>query len=114
LDIARLPEPGITAKGDGVKPRNETEGKLAEIWSEILGVEKDVIGIDSDFFESGGHSLRATVLVSRIHKELGVKVLLTDIFMAPTIRGISDLIRVVKNRQEAAVDEREEREQIVI
>ena len=49
-------------------PGNITEEKLARIWGEILGIER--VGINDNFFEMGGHSLKATVLSSKIHKEL--------------------------------------------
>ena len=47
-----------------VAPRSATEELLAEIWSEILGVEK--IGIHDNFFDLGGHSLRAIQVISRL------------------------------------------------
>ena len=45
-----------------------------ELWSEVLGVEASVAGVEVSFFDLGGHSLKATVLLGRIQKELGVKV----------------------------------------
>ncbi|WKL03942.1 non-ribosomal peptide synthetase [Paenibacillus amylolyticus] len=61
-------------KGSGtqyVAPRNELEMKLAVIWQEVLGLTKE-IGVHDNFFDIGGHSLHATTLVSKIHKELNV------------------------------------------
>ena len=51
------------------------------------------IGIDDDFFELGGHSLKATVLTSRIHKDLNVIVPLAEIFKTQTIRGLGEYIK---------------------
>jgi FkbH-like protein len=49
---------------DGSEPRNEVEGKLAEIWAEVLG--RASVGIHDDFFEMGGTSFRAVELLVRI------------------------------------------------
>ncbi|UUZ91998.1 phosphopantetheine-binding protein [Paenibacillus sp. P25] len=53
-----------------VAPRTALEAKLARIWQEVLGQTK--IGVKDNFFDLGGHSLRATTLVSKVHKELNV------------------------------------------
>ncbi|MBU3102833.1 amino acid adenylation domain-containing protein [Clostridium gasigenes] len=79
--------------GDGIEyegARNEIEEKLVEIWKEILKVEN--IGINNNFFELGGHSLKATVLISKIRKELHVEVPLREIFSNKTIRELSTFI----------------------
>lgn len=95
-----LPEPAVQ-KGDThayAAPRDSIERKLVEIWSEVLlGKDasrqaSDGIGIDDDFFDLGGHSLRATTLVARIYKELNVKVSLAEMFKMPTIRGLSGYV----------------------
>lgn len=93
VDRKALPAPG----GHIVEiaaPRDETEHKLAAIWSEVLGIKKDDIGIDRNFFELGGHSLRATVQAARIHKEFDVLVPLEEMFELTTIR---QLARYIKN-----------------
>lgn len=60
---------------------------IRTIWAELLGVED--IGVDDDFFDAGGHSLIAIRMLSRIHKELGVRFQLTTIFDAPTISALA-------------------------
>jgi amino acid adenylation domain-containing protein len=92
IDRKALPAPGITAGEDYVAPRNKVEEKLVEIWAEVLKIEKEKIGLNSNFFDLGGHSLKATILVSRIHKELKVKVPLTEVFKRPAIRNLSQYI----------------------
>ncbi|UCH92124.1 MAG: amino acid adenylation domain-containing protein, partial [Candidatus Aminicenantes bacterium] len=84
-----LPTPGVTPEGEYAAPRNELEKKLVEIWSEVLKVEIDKIGIDDNFFQLGGHSLKATILVSRIHREFEVKIPLVEIFKTPFIRALA-------------------------
>ena len=86
------------------------EEKLAEIWSEVLSVKKTQISIDANFFESGGHSLKATVMASRIHKALDVPVPLAEIFKTPTIRGLAKYIRAAARDKYIAIQPVEERD----
>ncbi|UCH93005.1 MAG: non-ribosomal peptide synthetase, partial [Candidatus Aminicenantes bacterium] len=71
---------------------NEIQKILARIWHEVLGVEKEVIGIDTNFFELGGHSLNATVMAAKIHKNLKVKLPLVEVFKTPFIRDLARII----------------------
>ncbi len=73
-------------------PENDIQEKLAAIWEEVL--ERTNIGIDDNFFEIGGHSLRATRIVSRIHKVLSAEITLQEFFVKPDIRTIAKLIEV--------------------
>ncbi|NOQ25537.1 MAG: amino acid adenylation domain-containing protein, partial [Bacteroidales bacterium] len=82
-----LPSPEIKAGDDYVAPSNEIEEKLLEIWSEVLNIEKEEISVNANFFSIGGHSLKATVLTSNIHKEIGVEFPLREIFLHPTIKS---------------------------
>jgi len=97
LDRKALPEPelGLLNSGAGPlkAPRDVVEATLVSIWAFVLGIEKDRISIDADFFELGGHSLNATTIISRIHKELNVKVPLATLFNAPTVRELSRFIK---------------------
>ncbi|MCU0289441.1 MAG: phosphopantetheine-binding protein, partial [Acidobacteria bacterium] len=52
-------------------------------------LDQTLIGIDDNFFHLGGHSLKATILVSKIHKIFQVNVPLAEIFKTPTIRNLS-------------------------
>ncbi|MCP4152199.1 MAG: amino acid adenylation domain-containing protein, partial [bacterium] len=81
-----------------IAPRNEMETKLNRIWAETLKIKKEEISIESDFFQIGGHSLKATVLVSKIHKEFDIKLPLTALFNTPTIKALAKTIKG-KNRE---------------
>ncbi len=88
-------EPGErTTMTTFVLPSNETEIKLAGIWKNILNTEK--VGIHDNFFEIGGHSLKATMLLAEIHKTFNIKLKLEDIFSDPTIAGLSTLIQHIE------------------
>jgi acyl-coenzyme A synthetase/AMP-(fatty) acid ligase/acyl carrier protein len=96
LDRKALPKPGFIPDSEYVAPRNEIEEKLAAVWSEILGLKKDTISIEANFFGLGGHSLKAIILTTMIYKEFNVKLPLTEIFKTSTIKGIASLIKVFK------------------
>ncbi|MCU0290356.1 MAG: amino acid adenylation domain-containing protein, partial [Acidobacteria bacterium] len=98
IDRKSLPKPGVKEKQDYLPPSNETEAKLAELWAGVLNIPSHVIGIDSNFFQLGGHSLKATILLSRIHKEFDVKVPLVEIFKTPRIKELAEYIKK-KNKE---------------
>ena len=84
IDRKALPDPeGALHDGGYIAPRNEREAMLAEIWADVLEVDR--VGITDDFFELGGHSLLAVRLVSSIWKVFGVELQINDIFVYPTI-----------------------------
>ncbi|MGW2677735.1 non-ribosomal peptide synthetase [Streptomyces sp. NPDC001436] len=88
LDRASLPEPA--SGGDGHRaPRNDTERVLAKAFAEVL--ELDRVGIDEDFFDLGGNSLRAIRLVGLIRAELHQEVSIRRLFAARTVMGLSDM-----------------------
>ncbi|MDY8049706.1 AMP-binding protein, partial [Paenibacillus polymyxa] len=87
IDRKALPAP----EGGGreyVAPRTELEAKLAAIWQAVLVREK-AVGVTDNFFDLGGHSLRATTLVSKMHKELGVEFPLRDVFRYSTVEEMA-------------------------
>ncbi|HYW09525.1 MAG TPA: AMP-binding protein, partial [Longimicrobium sp.] len=64
-------------------PVGEREQALAEIWADVLRVER--VGRRDHFFELGGHSLMAVQIVSRVRQALGVEVALGDLFERPVL-----------------------------
>jgi amino acid adenylation domain-containing protein len=93
VDRKALPTPKITKVEEYTAPRDKNDNILVDIWSGVLDIEKDIIGIDSNFFEMGGHSLKAISLVSKIHQIFNVKIHLEEIFKKPTIRELSRYIK---------------------
>ncbi|MDQ1350870.1 MAG: hypothetical protein QG657_1172, partial [Acidobacteriota bacterium] len=104
IDTKALPDHEIKIDGGYISPRNALEQRLVELWGEILGIEKEIIGIDGNFFELGGHSLKVTTLLSRVHRELDVRVPLAEMFKAPTVRGLSGYIRAASEEISIAVE----------
>ncbi len=94
----KLPAPGIDEKTKIVPPETETESALLEIWSQVLKTDAGSIGIDSDFFQLGGHSLRAISLIAKIHKQFNTELPLDIIFRCPTIRQLAPEILEYQSR----------------
>ncbi len=84
IDRRALPAPEAAAHEarEYEAPVGETEQALAEIWAEVLGVER--VGRHDHFFELGGHSLLAAQAVSRARRVLGAELALADLFTHPT------------------------------
>ncbi|HEU4556305.1 MAG TPA: non-ribosomal peptide synthase/polyketide synthase [Longimicrobium sp.] len=85
LDRKALPAPdGEAYAARAFKaPLGEAEEALAEIWSEVLGVER--VSRWAHFFELGGHSLLAVRVISRVRQTLGVEAALGDLFLRPVL-----------------------------
>ncbi|MDM8560643.1 amino acid adenylation domain-containing protein [Candidatus Parabeggiatoa sp. HSG14] len=73
-----------------IAPRTPEEEQLAEIWADVLGIEK--IGIHDNFFERGGHSLKATQMMSKVYSDMEVKIGLREVFSTPTLAELAELI----------------------
>jgi acyl carrier protein len=87
-------------KIERVAPRTMVEKEMQAIWIEVLRTPN--VGIDDDFFETGGHSLLALQTVSRLRARFGQQVRLGDLYQTRTIRSLSALIEhsVEKNMVE--------------
>ncbi len=90
IDFRALPEPPLAEGQASAPPRNDTERALLEIWSEVLG--RTDLGIDDDFFASGGDSLRTMPLIFKIRQRFGIDLPLSAVFTAPTIRRFAPLL----------------------
>ena len=91
-----------------VAPQTELEQQLAVIWGEVLGSK--VIGLNDNFFEMGGHSLKATQLTSRIVEALKVNLDVGDIFSNPTIAELSNLLESIESDTVENIETLPERE----
>jgi amino acid adenylation domain-containing protein len=87
VDRRALPAPDDTAEAAGrVAPRTPAEEVVAGIWARVLGVAP---GVHDNFFDLGGHSLRATQVMSRIREAFGADLPLRALFEAPTVAGLA-------------------------
>ncbi len=92
LDKKSLPDPEIQAGESYVAPRKATEEQLVSIWSSILGVATEELGVNGNFFVSGGDSMKAIRLVSTINKALSIELSLHDLFQNPSVALLSEFI----------------------
>jgi len=91
IDRKRLSEStlaGAIERARYVAPRDATESLLAEIWAEVLRMDR--LGIDDDFFALGGHSLLAAQIVARLRQGPLPQIGLRDVFLAPTVRRLAE------------------------
>ncbi|MFE9943147.1 non-ribosomal peptide synthase/polyketide synthase [Bacillus velezensis] len=97
IDRKALPAPegGVQTGTEYVAPRTAAEAQLAHIWQEVLGLPR--IGVKDNFFDIGGHSLRATTLTAKLHKEMGVSLPLREVFRSPTIEEMAETITGMKH-----------------
>ena len=108
LAVRPLPaEARLGSEHGYVAPRNELEEKLAEIWADVLRLER--VGIHDNFFDIGGHSLLATQILSRMREAFPEQLSLQYLFREPTIaaiaQGIADIRKSTDTRTPLDTDE---------
>jgi FkbH-like protein len=82
-------------------PTSPIETELLQIWQRVLKL--DSVGIDDDFFESGGTSLLSVEMFAEIDRRLKVQLRLTAILDAPTVRGLAHLIETSTVQERSGV-----------
>ena len=93
LDPSALPAPTgerAALEQSYMAPSTPLEQLLAQIWIEVLGVER--VGVADSFFELGGHSLLATQVLTRLRGVLDIDLPLRQFFEAPTVAGLAAAI----------------------
>jgi len=98
LDRKALPAPGLaSAEETYVAPRTPVEEVLAEIWAEVLRLER--VGARDNFFELGGHSLLGTRVVSRVRAVFGVELPLRALFESPTVAELAGRVEEMRRAE---------------
>jgi acyl carrier protein len=93
VDRYALPVPETSRAALGaryVAPRTPTEGVVADIWAEVLKVDK--VGVFDNFFDLGGHSLLATQMLSRICDKFQIWLPLRTLFEQPTVSDLAEQV----------------------
>ncbi|MFD9723256.1 amino acid adenylation domain-containing protein [Streptomyces sp. NPDC059072] len=95
VDRRRLPEPEIQASrlgSDYAAPRNPTEEALAEVWAEVLGVER--VGIHDNFFDLGGDSILSLQVVSRA-RQAGLRLTSKLLFVHQSVATLAPAVGIL-------------------
>lgn len=103
VDRRALPAPDSSthlAEETLISPRTPEEEKIAEIWTEVLGI--DPIGMEANFFDLGGHSLLATRVMTRIREAFGVNVPLRVLFDSPTIAAAAAYVANAREQSDVS------------
>jgi len=93
--ILPLPEVTDLSVAEYIAPQNENEKIIASVWGEVLGIEK--IGINDNFFDLGGSSIKAINLVSKLQAK-GYTLKIKSIFDKPTIFKLSQDIQLSSDK----------------
>jgi amino acid adenylation domain-containing protein len=103
IDRKSLPTPtsNDSSPTGCMKPRNDLEFCLLQVWRNVLKV--DHIGITDNFFDYGGHSLLALTLVNEIKKSTGIDVGYSTIFSSPTIMELIENLDSDTSKQSSSV-----------
>jgi acyl carrier protein len=94
IDRAALPEPSARHAGaaqDHAAPRNALERALAEIFAQVLKLDR--VGIHDNFFDLGGHSLLMTQVASRVRDRMHLELPLRRFMEAPTIAELTTVLQ---------------------
>ncbi len=94
-DRKSLPKPDynlINRLGEYIAPRTDVEQQLAEIWQELMGLEK--VSVIDNFFALGGRSLVAVQIMARIEKLTGKRLPLATLFEHSTIERLAVRLNV--------------------
>jgi thioesterase domain-containing protein/acyl carrier protein len=90
LDRKALPQPDQSQyelEGNFVAPRNSVEAQLAEIWCNILKMDR--VSVHDNFFHLGGHSLLTVKMIVEVNALFNINLPLGAIYQFPTIEGLA-------------------------
>jgi len=85
-----LPQEQITEATQQAAPQTAVQAQLVQIWQEVL--EHSPIGINDNFFDLGGHSLKANRIVGKVLKEMGATLSLRSLFENPTVAQLAAVL----------------------
>jgi amino acid adenylation domain-containing protein len=77
-------------EAEAIEARSESEALVAQLWRQELKLKR--VGVNENFFQLGGHSLLAAKMASQLRTAVGKDISIADIFRAPTVAGLAELI----------------------
>ncbi|MVT11422.1 non-ribosomal peptide synthetase [Chitinophaga tropicalis] len=110
VDRKRLPDPGdarLTTGQAYEAPRNEKEACLVAVWQEVLGDMP--IGINDNFFDLGGNSMKLMKMVGLLNKTLGCRISVVSAFRFPSIAALAAYLGAAEQQDMQAGAEEDQR-----
>ncbi|ACC81527.1 non-ribosomal peptide synthetase [Nostoc punctiforme] len=106
IDRRSLPAPDLSAQfaASYVAPRSKIEQAIANIWQEVLQLEK--VGIDDNFFDLGGHSLLMVKLTQKLQEFLNQDISLLEMFKYPTISTLAKYLSSEKTDSASDIEKK--------
>jgi len=104
LDRARLPEPESRHRAYEA-PRGDLEPRIAEIWAEVLGLER--VGAHDNFFDLGGHSLLLARVHAALRQKLDTEISIVELFRFPTVASLAQRLSEADGAQDAVEPDRQ-------
>lgn len=104
VDRKALPEPVMKAGGKYAAPINQAQKDLVKIWADVLHLDASVIGVNSNFFDLGGNSLKMISMINRINKEFNVEISAAKMFELPVISSIARFLDSTEEIQSDKVE----------
>jgi amino acid adenylation domain-containing protein/non-ribosomal peptide synthase protein (TIGR01720 family) len=99
VDISALPAPDEELPARQPQSLTPVQETLLNLWAGILELKPEGIGLDANFFDLGGHSLKATKLLLQIQRDLNVKVPLVEVFDKFSIRELATYVELHRERE---------------
>jgi len=101
LDTNALPKPERSA-GNALLPATDVERRIAQIWSQVL--EREVVGVEENFFDIGGHSILLVRLQSLLKASVAPWIQIVDLFKYPTVRALARALPQLEQEQPMEAD----------
>lgn len=80
---------------DYIEPRDPLERAIAEVWQQLFRIEP--IGVEDNFFMLGGDSLMAIQLATRLREQLGVELVVNDLFEQATVASLARKVEALRS-----------------
>jgi tyrocidine synthetase III len=100
----QLPDPIKEAQDAHIAPATPRERSMIQLWSEVLKITPENIGVTRNFFELGGNSLNLMALIAKIHMVFNVRISLADMFNNLNIQKQTQLIMKMKEVRYASIE----------
>ncbi len=109
-NLLALPEPWAEENSPHLAPTNGVEEKFVEIWEEVLGIERNYFGIESNFFRLCNHSRKVAILRAKLQHAFDVIFPIAELFKKPTIKELAHWLTTSEESTYASIPVVEQQE----